>query len=87
MPERIFRKVDFEKIISRRHKSGKNFPRGQRDKCKILINILSCCPGSTVGEYLSDKTICMQSLQLDGQYTHYDVHSLYGWSETEPTMV
>lgn len=29
----------------------------------------------------------MQALQGDGKYRHYDVHSLYGWSEAEPTLV
>jgi maltase-glucoamylase len=35
---------------------------------------------------LSDKTICLSSAQGDGGiYRHYDVHSLYGYSETIPT--
>lgn len=30
--------------------------------------------------------MCMSAVQGDqGQYSHYDVHSLYGWSETKPT--
>ncbi|KAK7100862.1 hypothetical protein V1264_023730 [Littorina saxatilis] len=36
---------------------------------------------------LSDKTVCMNGVQGDrGQYRHYDVHSLYGWSQTAPTL-
>ena len=36
---------------------------------------------------ISDKTICMRALQGEGgKYKHYDVHSLYGWSQTEPTL-
>jgi len=36
---------------------------------------------------LSDKTICMVARQGEsGEFEHYDVHSLYGWSETEPTL-
>ncbi|CAF2051540.1 unnamed protein product [Rotaria magnacalcarata] len=38
-----------------------------------------------LGDYLSDKTLCMIGEQTDEQgniYTHYDVHNLYGWSET-----
>lgn len=36
---------------------------------------------------LSDKSICMISRQgKDGEYRHYDVHSLYGWSEAPPTL-
>lgn len=36
---------------------------------------------------LSDKTICMSAVQGDsGQFRHYDVHSLYGYSETVITQ-
>ena len=36
---------------------------------------------------ISEKTICMRAVQGDGDiYKHYDVHSLYGWSQTEPTL-
>ncbi|CAF1225575.1 unnamed protein product [Adineta ricciae] len=41
------------------------------------------------GDYLSDKTLCMIAEQTDGQgkiYNHYDVHNLYGWSETLATL-
>uniref|UniRef100_F7BGL5 Maltase-glucoamylase n=1 Tax=Monodelphis domestica TaxID=13616 RepID=F7BGL5_MONDO len=37
---------------------------------------------------LSSKTLCMESQQFlpDGSpVTHYDVHNLYGWSQTKPT--
>ncbi|XP_072508617.1 uncharacterized protein [Notamacropus eugenii] len=37
---------------------------------------------------LSSKTLCMESQQVlpDGRpVRHYDVHSLYGWSQTKPT--
>uniref|UniRef100_H0X529 Uncharacterized protein n=1 Tax=Otolemur garnettii TaxID=30611 RepID=H0X529_OTOGA len=37
---------------------------------------------------LSSKTLCMESRQVlaDGSTVrHYDVHSLYGWSQTRPT--
>jgi len=40
------------------------------------------------GDYLSDKTICMIAEQKNGQgriYNHYDVHNLYGWSQTLAT--
>src|SRR6266487_6821002 len=37
---------------------------------------------------LSDKTICMVTKQGESnEMNHYDVHSLYGWSETRPTMI
>ncbi|XP_046544792.1 LOW QUALITY PROTEIN: sucrase-isomaltase, intestinal-like [Haliotis rubra] len=36
---------------------------------------------------ISDKTICMTAVQGErGEYQHYNVHSLYGWSQTEPTL-
>nr|XP_022314501.1 maltase-glucoamylase, intestinal-like [Crassostrea virginica] len=43
-------------------------------------------PRGVYGPRLSDKTLCMVALQKNGTYRHYDVHSLYGWSETEPTL-
>ncbi|CAF3691355.1 unnamed protein product [Adineta steineri] len=41
------------------------------------------------GDSLSDKTLCMIAEQRDGHgkvYNHYDVHNLYGWSETLATL-
>ncbi|UJR12095.1 hypothetical protein I4U23_016273 [Adineta vaga] len=42
---------------------------------------------------LSDRTLCMAAVQGEinsnvdkAMYRHYDVHSLYGWSETKPTL-
>lgn len=36
---------------------------------------------------ISDKTICMRGIQGDeDEFIHYNVHSLYGWSQTEPTL-
>lgn len=35
---------------------------------------------------LNDKTICLSTTQGEnGIYKHYDVHNLYGYSETIPT--
>ncbi|XP_038174418.1 maltase-glucoamylase, intestinal isoform X2 [Arvicola amphibius] len=37
---------------------------------------------------LSSKTLCMESEQIlpdESRVRHYDVHSLYGWSQTRPT--
>ena len=42
-----------------------------------------------LGDSLSDKTLCMIGEQTDGRgkfYNHYDVHNLYGWSETLATL-
>ncbi len=36
---------------------------------------------------ISDKTLCMRGLQGENdEFIHYDVHNLYGWSQTEPTL-
>ena len=36
---------------------------------------------------ISDKTICMRNLQgQNNEFIHYDVHSLYGWSQSKPTL-
>lgn len=36
---------------------------------------------------ISDKTICMVAKQgNNGEYNHYDVHSLYGWSQSPSTL-
>ena len=35
---------------------------------------------------LSDKSVCMEGRQDQGKYRHYDVHSLYGWSQAPPTL-
>lgn len=38
-------------------------------------------------EQIGVKTICMSAIQGEhGEFRHYDVHSLYGWSETKPTL-
>ena len=39
------------------------------------------------GERINTKTVCMNAVQGEhGEFRHYDVHSLYGWSETKPTL-
>lgn len=40
-------------------------------------------------EGLGYKTLCMEGQQFlpDGSpVRHYDVHNLYGWAQTEPTL-
>ncbi|GBN98983.1 hypothetical protein AVEN_196859-1 [Araneus ventricosus] len=39
-------------------------------------------------ERLSKMTLCMESVRDNGTIScrHYDVHSLYGWSQTQPTL-
>lgn len=35
---------------------------------------------------MSDKTVCMNAVQgNNGEYIHYNVHSLFGWSQTQIT--
>lgn len=45
---------------------------------------------ATPSERLSDKTICMSAQQSTGPdgdlFNHYDVHSLYGHSQIEPSL-
>ncbi|VDK52947.1 unnamed protein product [Cylicostephanus goldi] len=36
--------------------------------------------------YLSSKTMCMCGIQRGGDYRHYDVKNLYGWSEAKATL-
>nr|XP_053632508.1 maltase-glucoamylase-like isoform X2 [Cherax quadricarinatus] len=39
------------------------------------------------GKRMSDKTLCMVGLQgEERELRHYDVHNLYGWSQTRPTL-
>ncbi|XP_069998750.1 maltase-glucoamylase-like [Penaeus vannamei] len=33
---------------------------------------------------MADKTLCLAA--IEGSYRHYDVHNLYGWAQTEPTL-
>ena len=49
-------------------------------------NYLSVAASRSDTKRLSDKTICMVGKQgPDDEFLHYDVHNLYGWSQTEPT--
>ncbi|XP_069159660.1 sucrase-isomaltase, intestinal-like [Procambarus clarkii] len=43
--------------------------------------------GENLSKRLSEHTLCMSAAQTDGNttYMHYNVHSLYGWSETVAT--
>ncbi|CAJ0598366.1 unnamed protein product [Cylicocyclus nassatus] len=38
------------------------------------------------GSYLATKTLCMSAVQANGTLRHYDVKSLYGWSESKVTQ-
>ncbi|XP_066989348.1 sucrase-isomaltase, intestinal-like [Macrobrachium rosenbergii] len=44
--------------------------------------------GGSESQRISEKTLCMSGNHTDGNqtYLHYDVHSLYGWSETVATF-
>lgn len=43
--------------------------------------------GDSQSKRISEHSLCMSGNQTDGEnvYLHYDVHSLYGWSETVST--
>ncbi|XP_006814115.2 sucrase-isomaltase, intestinal-like [Saccoglossus kowalevskii] len=61
-----------------------NFYNGDRDGCDY--NSLDNPPYKTKawGQTLSDKTICMEHKQYAGN--HYDLHSLYGLTESPPSQ-
>jgi alpha-glucosidase (family GH31 glycosyl hydrolase) len=48
------------------------------------INNPPYTPATLMGGNLQEQTICPDANQVFGR--HYDTHSLYGWSESEPTM-
>ena len=51
--------------------------------CRLFVTVAAHT--GTV-KRLSDKTICMNTRQgNNGEYLHYDVHSLYGYSEAIAT--
>jgi len=59
--------------------------------CPFHDEVLDNPPYKTAicGDYVSDKTICMIAEQVDARgkiYNHYDVHNIYGWSETVATL-
>ncbi|XP_069927492.1 probable maltase-glucoamylase 2 isoform X2 [Oryctolagus cuniculus] len=67
-----------------------NFVDGSVNGCRndILNNPPYVPYLESRGTGLSSKTLCMESEQIlpDGsRVRHYDVHSLYGWSQTRPT--
>ncbi|XP_027224882.2 sucrase-isomaltase, intestinal [Penaeus vannamei] len=73
-----------------------NWPSGEPDwSLKCPYNKLDSPPyptkmirvGDSKSKRISDHTICMSGNQTNGNQTflHYDVHSLYGWSETVAT--
>ncbi|GMR63129.1 hypothetical protein PMAYCL1PPCAC_33324, partial [Pristionchus mayeri] len=37
------------------------------------------------GAFLATKTVCMRAMSARGRQRQYDVHSLYGWSESRAT--
>ncbi|XP_028393180.1 sucrase-isomaltase, intestinal-like [Dendronephthya gigantea] len=67
-----------------------NFVRGSVDGCKNnSYNIPPYLPWLDKDEIkdLLRKTICMDAIQaLGGGTIHYNVHSLYGWSQSKPTQ-
>uniref|UniRef100_A0A8C0ZX56 Sucrase-isomaltase, intestinal n=1 Tax=Castor canadensis TaxID=51338 RepID=A0A8C0ZX56_CASCN len=67
-----------------------NFVDGSVEGCRneILNNPAYMPYLESRGKGLSSKTLCMESEQIlpDGSLVqHYDVHSLYGWSQTRVT--
>lgn len=72
-----------------------NWPSNRPDwNLKCPVNTLDDPPyvpliATTFGNEtrISDKTLCMIGVQGEkNEFKHYDVHNLYGWSQTEPTL-
>lgn len=74
-----------------------NWPEGEPDwslKCPYTDRDSPPYPtklirvGDNESKRISDHSICMEGIHTDGNNTfyHYDVHSLYGWSETVITF-
>jgi hypothetical protein len=68
-------------ILSRDH----HWKRNQQSIYAILLSY-SNVPLDVLGDVLADKTVCMSALQGDATLRHYDVHSLYGWSQSRITQ-
>ncbi|XP_023324355.1 sucrase-isomaltase, intestinal [Eurytemora carolleeae] len=61
-----------------------NFVAGSVDGCEDNKWNSPPYKPKSVGDTLPDKTICLDAEQNFGR--HYDTHSLYGWSQSEPTL-
>lgn len=49
------------------------------NNCRFLFAL-----AGIVGKIMADKTVCMNAKQFN--HLHYNVHSLYGWSQTLVTL-
>eukprot|EP00057_Strongylocentrotus_purpuratus_P029006 XP_011683480.1 PREDICTED: lysosomal alpha-glucosidase-like [Strongylocentrotus purpuratus] len=67
-----------------------NFLHGSVDGCNDnQYDFPPYVPQISWGGPIYDKTICMNSVQHydEGrEETHYNMHSVYGWSQTIPTL-
>ncbi|KAJ8029435.1 Maltase-glucoamylase, intestinal [Holothuria leucospilota] len=66
-----------------------NFVHGSVDGCSV--NNLDFPPyhPRIWGTTMADKTVCMSAVQNwdeTNKTTHYNMHNLYGWSQSEPTL-
>ncbi|KAL7640683.1 UNVERIFIED_CONTAM: hypothetical protein RMT77_008958 [Armadillidium vulgare] len=87
--------IDMNEVSNFETNTGKSFPETGRKALQCPDNKLEKPPYGTLAVYstsnasptLSDKTVCMSSVQTDGkvQYTHYNVHSLYAYSQAKAT--
>uniref|UniRef100_H2ZBD5 alpha-glucosidase n=1 Tax=Ciona savignyi TaxID=51511 RepID=H2ZBD5_CIOSA len=71
-----------------------NFVDGSRDRGCVVGNKYDHPPylPDLKGDTLYNKTLCMSNLQYNAKTNstnqlHYNVHSLYGWSQAQPTQV
>lgn len=48
------------------------------------LQMLFCAFAGIFGNVIADRTVCMNARQAN--HLHYNVHSLYGWSQTLVTL-
>ncbi|EDV25106.1 uncharacterized protein TRIADDRAFT_10696, partial [Trichoplax adhaerens] len=83
--------IDFHKVIEYDGlwidmNEPANFVAGSQTGCpNNKWNYPPYRPKSLSGNFLFTKTLCMDAKQYWSD--HYNVHSLYGYSETEPTLI
>lgn len=66
------------------------FMLDSKDKCLPAFYsdgwhiFLLCIYSGIIGNIMAEKTVCMNARQTDN--LHYNVHSLYGWSQSRVTL-
>ncbi|KAG1696086.1 Maltase-glucoamylase, intestinal [Nymphon striatum] len=84
-----YKPTDMMNKLENKHIGQNKFPLFGQVTPKVNLSSLHRKAAYVRGqkERLSQKTLCMIGEQDDGKKRHYDVHSLYGWSQTLPTLI